>query len=178
MVREERGRTARAIEAVGCGGIAMTDPSMTSVGRADPDPAAVRGLLEALPGWFGDVASREEYVRDAETMPTYVARVGSDVVGVILLRRHFAESAEVHLMAVDPAWHRKGIGRSLIVAVEEDLRADGVQFSQVKTMSPTLVHAGYESTREFYRSVGFTPLEIVPELWPPHGFLVLVKPLC
>jgi ribosomal protein S18 acetylase RimI-like enzyme len=45
-------------------------------------------------------------------------------VGVLLARRHFPGAAEIHLMAVDPGWHRRGIGRALVAALEADLIAD------------------------------------------------------
>ena len=150
---------------------------MISVERTAPDPPAVRRLLEALPDWFGEPSALEEYVTDAATMTTYLARSDAEVVGVILLRQHFAETAEVHLMAVDPLWHRRGVGRALIAAVEVDAIAAGTRLLEVKTLGPSAPNEFYARTREFYRGVGFLPLEELLDAWPPWPFLVLVKPL-
>ncbi len=144
---------------------------------SEPDPDSVRRLLEALPDWFGDRESLEEYVRDAATMPTYLARVNGTVVGAVLLRRHFPESSEIHLIAVDPGWHRRGVGRALIELVESEVATAGPHLLQVKTIGPSSPDAAYARTRLFYRGVGFLPLEELPDLWPPWPFLILVKPI-
>jgi GNAT superfamily N-acetyltransferase len=104
--------------------------------------------------------------------PTYLAwpgagaqvRNGSQPVGVLLAARHFPESAEIHLMAVDPTVHRRGIGRVLVEALEADLIADGVELLQVKTQGPSRPDASYDQTRQFYTRMGFRPLEEISEL--------------
>jgi ribosomal protein S18 acetylase RimI-like enzyme len=58
-------------------------------------------------------------------LPTYCARQVADVVGVLLVKQHFPGSAEIHLMAVQPNRHRRGIGRRLLKAAEADLRNAG-----------------------------------------------------
>jgi GNAT superfamily N-acetyltransferase len=142
------------------------------------DSAAVERLLRALPDWFGIESAIVEYVRDAHTKPTYLALDESgEVVGAILLTRHNVHAAEVHLMAVIPDRHRRGIGRTLLRRVEGDLRADGVRLLEVKTLGPSMADDGYERTRAFYESVGFLPLEEIEGLWPGNPCLIMVKPL-
>jgi GNAT superfamily N-acetyltransferase len=148
------------------------------------DPGTVERLLGLLPHWFGLPASNAGYVESARTLPTYLARpaggdaVASDPVGVLLTRRHFHEAAEIHLMAVDPSLHRRGIGRALVTALEADLLADGCLLLQVKTLGPSCPDAGYDRTRRFYASLGFWPLEEMPELWDPQNpCLIMVKML-
>jgi len=96
---------------------------------------------------------------------------------VLLAARHFPCSAEIYLMAVDPAVHRSGIGRALVTALEADLIAEGVQFLQVKTLGPSRPDPGYERTRLFYASVGFLPLEEIGDLWPENPCLKMIKSL-
>ena len=84
---------------------------------------------------------------------------------VLLLRRHFPEAAEIHLMAVHPSLHRRGIGRLLLRAVEADLRSAGVRWLQVKTLGPSKPSDAYAGTRAFYQAYGFAPLEEIPRLW-------------
>jgi len=148
--------------------------------RSDAVPADVDRLLRSLPEWFGIEHSIQEYVDDARSFPTYVVRDpdGDAVVGILLVRRHFPAAAEVHLMAVDRAWHRRGVGRALVRQAEDDLRADGVKFLQVKTLSESRSNEDYERTRRFYLALGFVPLEEFPALWDPgNPALLLVKAL-
>ena len=148
-----------------------------------PDPAAVERLLRMLPDWFGIESAVLGYIESARHLPAYLAwpdiSAGPEgpPVGVLLARRHFPNSAEIYLMAVDPARHRQGIGRALVAALEADLAADKVQFLQVKTLGPTDPDLGYEQTRRFYASAGFEPLEEIIGLWPEDPCLIMIKTL-
>jgi|GEM_PF-6441008 len=65
------------------------------------DPAAVRRILESLPDWFGDPGAIDNYVTaagDIDFVRTIVVDSGN-VIGVSLTRRHFRDSAELHLVA-------------------------------------------------------------------------------
>lgn len=151
-------------------------PFTVSTGRRDPD--AVGRLLAALPDWFGVESANEGYVRAARRLPTYLASDPTGTaVGVLLVERHFPETAEVHLVLVDPAWHRQGVGRALLRAAEADLRAEGVRLLEVKTLGPSDPSEPYARTRRFYAATGFLPVEELHGLWPDDPCLVLVKPL-
>lgn len=134
-----------------------------------------------LPDWFGIESSIVDYVEAAQTLPAYLAWPAhsqqSAPSGVLLAVRHYRCSAEIYLMAVDPAWHRRGAGRALVAALETDLIADGVDFLQVKTLGPALPDPGYEQTRRFYTSVGFQPLEEIHGLWAENPCLIMIKSL-
>jgi GNAT superfamily N-acetyltransferase len=151
------------------------------VSSGQPDPATVERLLRALPGWFGIESAVADYVAAARVKPAYLARPAGDEgqqpAGVLLAARHFPGAAEIYLMAVDPGWHRRGIGRALVAALEADLVADGVEFLQVKTLGPAHPDAGYQRTRQFYGALGFRPLEEIHGLWPGNPCLVMLKAL-
>jgi GNAT superfamily N-acetyltransferase len=138
------------------------------------DPLTVERLLGKLPTWFGIPASNAGHVAAARELPTYLAwpdrrgdrgqsgdpgQTADQPAAVLLANRHSPQSAEIHLMAVDPALHRRGAGRALVAALEADLVADGVEFLQVKALGPSHQDPGYALTRQFYRSLGFRPLE-------------------
>lgn len=158
-----------------------------------PAPATVARLLRSLPEWFGIEAANAEYVAAARELPTYLAwppggppsgvpgAAGVSTtapVGVLLARRHFPQSAEIHLMAVEPRLHRRGVGRALVRALEADLIAGGFELLQVKTLGPSHPDAGYARTRQFYSSLGFTPLEESQGPWGPENpCLIMVKVL-
>ena len=155
----------------------MPSPDYTIVQRSDPN--AVERLLRALPDWFGIEQSLREYVEDARTKPTYLAvdSATTEVRGALLVTRHFPESAEMHVLAVDPGHHRRGIGAGLVGRFEADMRADGVRLLAVKTRGPSIPDESYAKTLAFYLAMGYLPLEELDGYWPEDPCLILVKPL-
>ena len=137
-----------------------------------------RTILDTLPTWFGVPEAKDDYVAIADASPTIVARVGGDDVGLLTWLTHTPYAAEVHLMAVRPELHRRGIGREMLAHVEERLLATGVEYLQVKTLSASHPDEGYARTRSFYLAMGFRPLEEHATLWGPENpALQLVKRL-
>jgi 2-hydroxy-6-oxonona-2,4-dienedioate hydrolase len=122
-------------------------------------------LLDQLPTWFGIPEANEAYVAAADTNPSVIASVDGIDVGITTLTHHSPYAAEVHLMAVAPAHHRHGIGTAMLRHVERRLADAGVEFLQVKTLSPAHPDVGYAATRAFYLAYGFRPLEEFPALW-------------
>jgi GNAT superfamily N-acetyltransferase len=159
----------------------QADRPVWRVTSGEPAPETVERLLRMLPGWFGIESSVLEYVAASRTLPAYLAwpdgRQAAQPSGVVLAVRHFPASAEIYLMAVDPAWHRRGAGRALVAALEADLIPQGVEFLQVKTQGPTRPDVGYAKTRQFYANVGFRPLEEIHGLWPGIPCLIMIKSL-
>lgn len=139
-------------------------------------PVEVERLLRALPTWFGIESAVADYVRAAAELPTYVAsdRCGH-VVGALLVKRHFPVAAEIFLMAVHPAWHRRGIGRALLETAETQLSLDGVRLLHVKTLGPSHPDEGYVRTRAFYQAMGFLAVEEILDLWPGNPCLLMAK---
>jgi GNAT superfamily N-acetyltransferase len=128
-----------------------------------------RRILAELPTWFGIEEAVEGYVRSADEHQSLIAAVDGADVGISTLVRHTPYAAEVHLMAVLPALHRRGIGTAMLDHAEAGLAADGVEFLQVKTLSDTHPDPGYARTRAFYLRYGFRPLEEFPTLWDPSN---------
>ncbi len=173
-----RRRARGAVRPGRINGRGKTDDVAVEIIAGGQHPDEVRALLAELPEWFGLEASNRAYVEAARSLPTYVARGDGDVVGACLVKRHFAEAAEIELLAVRHALHRQGIGRQIITRVEVDLRGDGVQLLQVKTRGPSGTSEPYERTRAFYTSLGFLPLEERMDIWgPDNPCLIMVKPL-
>jgi GNAT superfamily N-acetyltransferase len=133
-------------------------------------------VLRALPKWFGIESALLQYVRDAAVMPTFLATAGGALIGFLSVREHFPESAEIHVMAVRPEWHRRAVGSALVEAAERWLADRGVRFLQVKTLSPARPSPEYAATRAFYRALGFAPVEEFPTLWSAaNPCLMLIK---
>lgn len=135
-----------------------------------------RLLLDLLPAWFGIPEADDDDVHAADTCPSIVASVGEVDVGVTTVKHHSDDAAEVHLMAVDPAYHRRGVGRAMLEHLERNLASGGVEFLQVKTLSPSRPEAANDRTRAFDLAYGFKPLEEFPTLWDPSNpALQLIK---
>jgi GNAT superfamily N-acetyltransferase len=122
-------------------------------------------ILRALPRWFGREASTQQYLRDIEVQPTFVAAIDMLPVGFLTLTEHSPYAAEIHVMAVLPTHHRQGVGRALLSAAEAYLQTRGVALLQVKTLGPRHPSIDYALTRAFYLGVGFRLLEEFPDLW-------------
>jgi len=135
-------------------------------------------LLRSLPLWFGIESAIQKYVSDVENMPAFAAHSDDKPVGLISLKRHNEYTAEMYVIAVDPEFHRQGIGRRLVEAAENHLRALGHQFLSVKTLSPSRPSKEYEQTRTFFVTMGFKPVEEFKTLWgEANPCLLMIKAL-
>jgi GNAT superfamily N-acetyltransferase len=135
-------------------------------------------IIRALPEWFGIEEATNQYIEDIEGLPTLVASIDDHVVGFLTLNLHTEYAAEIHVTGVRPEWHRKGVGRTLLGEAERHLRQRGIEYLQVKTLSPAHPDKNYARTRGFYMAMGFRPLEEFPELWGTQNpCLQLIKGL-
>lgn len=122
-------------------------------------------ILRRLPLWFGIESAIVNYVQDVKPMQTWVAYENNSAVGFVSIRKHFSESAEIHVMGILQEFHRKGIGHQLISEIENGLRNEGAKFLTVKTLSESRPSKEYDQTRNFYLKAGFTPVEEFKTLW-------------
>lgn len=135
--------------------------------------ALARRVLEALPAWFGIPESREEYIRESASMPLWAA----DDVGFIAMKVTSPYTAEVYVMGVMQPFHRCGVGRMLMQALEAHARQTGYEYLQVKTVAAGC-YPEYDRTRMFYEACGFRALEVFPTLWDEQNpCLIMVKAL-
>lgn len=135
-------------------------------------------IIRSLPEWFGIESAIVHYVEEINRMPTFLAIDESAAIGFITICRHFVSAAEIYVMAVRREYHRRGVGRLLIARSESWLRADGVRFFQVKTLSPAHSDSNYAKTRLFYENMGFEPLEEFKSLWgESNPCLLMIKHL-
>jgi GNAT superfamily N-acetyltransferase len=73
-----------------------------------------------------------------------VAEAGSEVVGVGLLHR----SGEIRLCYLTPGTQRKGIGKAVYLALEEQAKTWGLRILKLESTV---------SARQFYEALGFRP---------------------
>ncbi|HVE76881.1 MAG TPA: GNAT family N-acetyltransferase [Actinomycetota bacterium] len=153
-------------------------PGLTVRDQATGSGAVCRKILDALPEWFGIPEANADYVAFADAAPSVIASLEGEDVGLLTLQLHSPYAAEVHLMAVLPEHHRKGIGRTILQHAELRLAERSVEYLQVKTLSEKRPDPNYDKTRLFYLAQGFRPLEEFPTLWDPaNPALQLIKAL-
>ena len=138
-----------------------------------------RGILEALPEWFGNAQAVDGYVKEAQDLPYWAAMdAGENCVGFFAVKTHYQHTGDIFVCGVLPAYQRKGVGRVLYQAVEQHLKANGCKYVMVKTLSEVADFEPYERTRSFYKSVGFEPLITLTEMWDEENpCLIMVKVL-
>lgn len=129
--------------------------------------AEFEAVLRSLPEWFGIEESLLEYAKDTERLPTFALEDGGQVCGFLTLREHFPESWEIHCMAIRRDARRLKAGTRLLAHAEAWVRGHGAKLLQVKTVAPTSRDDGYAETRKFYEAMGFSRVEVFPELWDP-----------
>lgn len=127
-----------------------------------------REILGKLPQWFGIPESTAEYVRVCAELPVWAAFEADQCVGFVAMRSTSPCAAEICVMGVDPAHHRKGIGGRLFGALRDEARRQGMKYLHVKTVRSGL-YREYDQTNCFYRSLGFEELECLEELWDPQN---------
>jgi GNAT superfamily N-acetyltransferase len=148
---------------------------MTVVEVADPAERSrlCERVLRALPEWFGIEEATAAYIRDVADLPTF--GIGDDAL--LSLKLHTPRAAELYVMGVRPELHGRGLGTALLLAAEQYLRGQGVEYLHVKTLGPSDPDPGYARTRQFYEARGFVPLEELHDLWEQNPCLLLVKRL-
>ncbi len=140
--------------------------------------AVCEPILRALPDWFGIEEALLNYLTEIDTLPTFLASDRGQVPGFITLKQHSPFSAEILVMGCHPQNHRQGIGRALLLQAETWLAGQGVEYLQVKTLGPSHPGAGYARTRAFYTTMGFVPLEELPQIWgAANPCLIMIKRL-
>jgi GNAT superfamily N-acetyltransferase len=134
-----------------------------------PAGADCASILAELPEWFGLPDSNAAYADAAEHEPTWVAEDGGEVLGVMTLVDTGFSAIDVHLMAVRPHAHRRGVGRAFVRKALAEARACGRPYLTVKTRGPSAPYEPYDRTHAFYLAVGFEPLEELIEIWGPEN---------
>ncbi|WP_367663848.1 GNAT family N-acetyltransferase [Clostridium sp.] len=71
----------------------------------------------------------------------------------------------IFLMPILNVLRRKGIGSALIQVCCDFCKENSMEFLQVKTLDESNPDPSYAKTREFYKPMGFKPLECFTELW-------------
>lgn len=133
-------------------------------------------VLRQLPEWFGNEDALKSYIESVKDKKFYAAYDKGFAIGFICLKINNPYTADIHVTGVLKEYHRKGIGRQLVTTSEQYLFDNGYKFFMVKTLGESTDYEFYRRTRNFYRSVGFYPLEEIKEIWDEENpCLIMVK---
>jgi predicted N-acetyltransferase YhbS len=114
-----------------------------------------------------DRASEQTVREESKTRPHIVACIGAVVVGMAVVNGNV-----IARMYVDPAWHRKGVGRTLHEAVIEMIRAEGYGEATVAAL--------VASSQTFYEAMGmrvYGRQVYEPSIFPDRKITLLRLPL-
>ena len=123
-----------------------------------------RYILEKLPEWFGIEESRENYILESKNQFFIAALEMDKPIGFVCLKETGDATVELSVLGILKEYHRKGIGKALILNAKENAIALGYSFLQVKTVQMGK-YEEYDRTNLFYQSVGFQEFEVFPTLW-------------
>lgn len=148
--------------------------SIINIENSEEKAKIVKEVLANLPEWFGLADAVEEYIENARKSPLWLAKTEEDIIGFITLKETSKDTCEIHCMGIKRAYHRRGIGRILVEALEGFAR-DKYEYLQVKTVDEGY-YSEYDKTVAFYKSLGFKKLEVFPFLWDKwNPCLILIK---
>ena len=125
----------------------------------ETDAAACDAIVASLPEWFGLDVGIRQCASAVRSQPGLVAEVDGAVAGFLTLARPYPGTPEISWLAVHARHRRRGLGRALIVALNDQLRTRGDRLVLVKTLSDrTDPGPEYAETRAFYLAMGFLPV--------------------
>jgi GNAT superfamily N-acetyltransferase len=142
---------------------------MASVRAGNPQDAdRCVAIIAALPTFFTDDVP-DKVRSDLREHDTWVVGDADAVLGFAVVQRRGKRAAEILWAAVAPERRGEGLGTRLIDHVLEQLRSDGAQLVEVKTLDPSAEYAPYAATRAFWLARGFVQLDTIDPLpgWQP-----------
>jgi GNAT superfamily N-acetyltransferase len=150
----------------------LTDIALRPLRREDAE--ACEAVAATLPTFFGDPDGLRDMAEALRSQRGVVAERGGEVVGFLTLHPSTDEVDEITWMGVRDDLRGSGIGRQLVAWAAEDASPRPLC---VLTLGPSVPDVGYESTRAFYRRVGFLPVkELSLTTWNNSHALILVRP--
>ncbi|MDD6023831.1 MAG: GNAT family N-acetyltransferase [Oscillospiraceae bacterium] len=117
-----------------------------------------KGILYQLPEWFGVPESTNEYVDGCKSRPVWADIDHNICRGFIALNQTSPVTAEIYVMGVLPKYHRQGIGKELLSALQCYAKTNGYHYLQVKTCRKGAWES-YDKTNKFYCAMGFEEFE-------------------
>ena len=152
--------------------------SVVEITDKDRKSKAANNILRQLPEWFGIEESTVEYINKSRETDFIAAYDSEKLIGFISIKYNNQYTAEIYVMGVLQHYHKKGIGKRLLIEAEKIVKERGCMLLMVKTLGDSHPDVHYKCTREYYKKVGFYPLEEIKEIWGEENpCLLMVKSL-
>lgn len=122
-------------------------------------------VMHNIPKWFNPPEDIDKKSIIHREYPFFAAYDNQNPIGFLTLKIHNEFTADIYNMGILEEYHRQGIGKSLIEMAEKYCFDNGFKYLTVKTLDYSAIYEPYERTRNFYRKVGFVPLEVFTTFW-------------
>ena len=137
-----------------------------------------RKVLNDLPLWFGIPEANDEYCAGVKKHRFVKICYENQDIGFASIKVNNELVAELYVMGIMAKYHRKNIGIKLIDHIESDLRNNGFQYLEVKTLDESKESEEYRRTRLFYQKAGFIPFDVLYNEWGKENpCLIMLKKL-
>jgi ribosomal protein S18 acetylase RimI-like enzyme len=150
----------------------MTGPGteVTVTPTREPERPAIEGILRRC-GVFHEaeidvaleVLDAYLYRLNQQDYQVFTAKRGGAVAGYVCFGRNTMTDGtfELYWIAVDPAQHRHGVGRSLMTLAEYEIARQGGRLICVETSS----REDYHATRRFYHDIQYRQAAVVADYY-------------
>ncbi|OGK40452.1 hypothetical protein A3F34_03120 [Candidatus Roizmanbacteria bacterium RIFCSPHIGHO2_12_FULL_44_10] len=116
-------------------------------------------IAEKLPDYFNEEGLRKIKIATQEDI-LFGAFIGDQMVGFAIYKELNPEAIETTWLGVLPDFHNQKVG-SLLMEKSLKEMAKRYKVCEVKTLSEINPDPGYARTRNFYKKLGFIPLETI-----------------
>lgn len=132
-------------------------------------------VLKALPNYFADMTSLQNYVEQSIKMPFFVCKYEGNNVGFMALKQHNEDTIELYVLGVYSEYHRKGVGKAMLQEVLLYAKQCKVSYLSVKTLDSSSNDEHYLKTIAFYQAMGFKKVEILLNEWESQPCLLMIR---
>ena len=116
-------------------------------------------------GWEKRQTAEVQELLETEPQNFWVAILDQQVAGFLGFRLHPEDRmGEIYIIAVAPAFQRRGVGQNLMNFAEAHTKASGMEMMMVETIGDS----GHEPARKAYEAFGFQP-------WPVARYFKPVR---
>jgi len=133
-----------------------------------------RKILSKLPAYFPYTEPSENYIKNTKDITMIVKEdINGNPLGFLTINPKNKNTAEIHVMGVDPNYQRQGVGSSLINKAKYLATLNGFTFLLVKVINNNL----FKAARNFYEKNEFRSIELTTKTGEDDFRLTMVMVL-
>lgn len=116
-------------------------------------------IAKSLPDYFNE-HGLEEIQKAVKDEILFGAYIDDNMIGFVTYKELNLQAIELTWMGILKEYQGQGIGTRLVNESLKEIDSN-FQVCEVKTLAETQPDPGYEKTRNFYKKLGFIPIEII-----------------